>query len=98
MRVVGLLLVAALMVLPVATAQLLARSFRATLGWSSAVGAGSVVVGLAAARHWGLAPGATIVLVGAVAFTVTSAVAAGRRRPGQAGLGLSEGPPLGSPP
>ena len=74
MRVVGILLVAALMVLPVATAQVLARSFRATLWLSAVVGVASVVVGLAAARIWGLAPGGTIVLVAAAAFGVTSVV------------------------
>ena len=56
MRVVGILLVAALMVLPVASAQLLARSFRATLLWSVGIGMGSVVVGLTASRIWNLAP------------------------------------------
>ena len=74
MRVVGILLVAALMVLPVATAQVLARSFRATLYLSAVVGVASVVAGLAAARIWGLAPGGTIVLVAAGAFGVTSVV------------------------
>jgi zinc transport system permease protein len=74
MRVVGILLVAALMVLPVATAQVLARSFRATLYLSAVVGVASVVVGLAAARIWGLAPGGTIVLVAAATFAVTSVV------------------------
>jgi zinc transport system permease protein len=80
MRIVGLLLVAALMVLPVASAQLVSRSFRATLWLSSVIGAGSVVAGLAAARAWGLAPGATIVLVCAAVFVVTAA-ATGRRVP-----------------
>lgn len=51
MRVVGILLVAALMVLPVAGAQVLARSQRGILGWSTAIGALSVVVGLATARQ-----------------------------------------------
>ena len=73
MRVVGVLLVAALMVLPVGTAQRLARSFRATLLWSVAVGVASVVVGLTLARAAGLAPGATIVLVAAAAFLVAAA-------------------------
>ena len=57
MRVVGILLVAALMVLPVATAQLVARSFRSTLWMSAVIGASAAVAGLAAARIWGLAPG-----------------------------------------
>ena len=80
MRVVGILLVAALMVLPVASAQLVSRSFRATLVWSAAIGSGSVVVGLVAARIWGLAPGGTIVLVCAAVFAVLS-TATRRRRP-----------------
>lgn len=79
MRVVGLLLVAALMVLPVGAAQRIASSFRSTLVVASAIGAGSAVVGLAAARQWALAPGATIVLVAAGAFLVTAVVAQLRR-------------------
>jgi zinc transport system permease protein len=74
MQVVGILLVAALMVLPVASAQLLAGSFGATLRLAVAVGVGSVVVGLAASRFWGLAPGGAIVLVAAAAFLIVSVV------------------------
>jgi zinc transport system permease protein len=81
MRVVGLLLVAALMVLPVATSQLVARSFRGTVTGAVAIGVGSVVLGLAAARGWGLAPGGSIVLVAALAFAATfTATGAWRRR------------------
>jgi zinc transport system permease protein len=72
MRVVGILLVAALMVLPVASAQLLARSFRATLLWSVGIGMGSVVVGLTASRVWNLAPSGVIVLAAALFFGVVS--------------------------
>ena len=72
MRVVGVLLVAALMVLPVASGRILARSFRGTLTVSAAIGAVSVVLGLAAARRWALAPGGTIVLVAAALFAVTN--------------------------
>ncbi|CAN5421472.1 metal ABC transporter permease [soil metagenome] len=78
MRVVGVLLVAALMVLPVGAAQRLARSFRATLVWASAFGALSAVVGLFAARHWALAPGGTIVLVAVAAFLAATALAPSR--------------------
>jgi zinc transport system permease protein len=77
MRVVGILLIAAMMVLPVASAQLLARSFAGTLRWAVAIGVGSAVLGLAAARIWDLAPGGTIVLVAAGTFAV---VAVARRR------------------
>jgi zinc transport system permease protein len=79
MRVVGVLLIAALMVLPVATSRLLSGSFRATVGWSVAIGLGSVVAGLAAARQWGLAPGGSIVLVAALLFAVVAVVGAGAR-------------------
>jgi len=72
MRVVGILLVAAMMVLPVASAQLLARSFRATLAWAVGIGMGSVVAGLAASRIWNLAPSGVIVLAAALFFAVVS--------------------------
>lgn len=71
MRVVGVLLVAALMVLPVATSRLLARSFGATMAGAAAVGVASVVLGLTAARAWELAPGGSIVLTTVAAFAVT---------------------------
>ena len=45
MRIVGILLVAAMMVLPVATAQLLARSFAGTLRIAIAVGVVTSIVG-----------------------------------------------------
>jgi zinc transport system permease protein len=72
MRIVGILLVAAMMVLPVASGQLLARSFRGTL-WSSVVtGVAAVVLGLAASRVWGLAPSGTIVLIASGSFAVVA--------------------------
>lgn len=74
MRIVGVLLVAALMVLPVGAAQRLARSFRSTMLAASGIGGLSVVIGLAAARQWGLAPGGTIVLVAAGFFVATAIV------------------------
>jgi zinc transport system permease protein len=83
MRVVGILLIAALMVLPVGGAQLIARSFAGTLRWSAAIGVGAVVAGLALSRIVGLAPGGTIVLVAAMLFAAISLVAA-RRSPDRA--------------
>ncbi len=77
MRIVGILLIAALMVLPVASGQLLGRSFRSTLRWSIAVSVGSVIAGLAASRVWGLAPGGTIVLIAAGVFAVIAVVRRG---------------------
>jgi zinc transport system permease protein len=82
MRVVGVLLVAALMVLPVATSRLVAKSFKATLIGSVLVGIGSVIVGLAAARAWSLAPGGSIVLTTVITFAIVSVAAGVVRRVG----------------
>jgi zinc transport system permease protein len=78
MRVVGLLLVAALMVIPVAAGSKVAHSFRATLGWAVLVGAISAWAGLSVAAWQGeLIPGGTIVLTSIVVFVGFAAV--GRR-------------------
>jgi zinc transport system permease protein len=79
MRVVGVLLIAALMVLPVATGRMIARSFRATVWWSVGIGVASVVLGLTAARHWDLAPGGSIVLVAAAIFAIVAPIGRLRR-------------------
>jgi zinc transport system permease protein len=84
-QVVGTLLVAALMVLPVASGRLLARSFKMTVVVAVLVGAFSVVAGLVAARVWALAAGGAIVLVAAAVFAVV-AIATGIRRAGVAHL------------
>jgi zinc transport system permease protein len=78
MRVVGLLLIAALLVVPVAAGSKVAHSFRATVGWAVAIGALSSLLGLfAAAWHGELIPGGTIVLTSIVLFLACTAV--GRR-------------------
>jgi zinc transport system permease protein len=78
MRVVGLLLVAALMIVPVAAGSKVAHSFRATLGWAVVVGGTSAWLGLfIAAAHGELVPGGTIVLTSILAFVVFTAI--GRR-------------------
>jgi zinc transport system permease protein len=74
MRVVGVLLVAAMMVLPVAAAQLLARSFRHAVAYAMVIGVASVVVGLGLARLWALPPGGTIVLVTAAVYVASTLV------------------------
>lgn len=80
MRVVGLLLVSALMVLPVGAAQRLTGSFRTMLLIASAIGATSAVLGLAAARVFDLAPGGAIALVAATCFAAAYAVPVVTRR------------------
>ena len=71
MRVVGILLIAALMVLPVMTASRLARSVRETLALAILTSLGSVIAGLFAAYYLDLAPGGAIVLAAAATFALT---------------------------
>ncbi len=75
MRTVGLLLVSALMVVPVATAQQVTRSFRTTLVAAMGIGVvasvGGLVVAAVASYRATVAPGATIVLVSLVGFALT---------------------------
>lgn len=63
MRVVGLLLVSALMIVPVAASQLVARSFRQTMRLAMVIGATACVAGLVVTFVVPLAPGAVIVVL-----------------------------------
>lgn len=74
MRVVGLLLVSALMVVPVATAQQLVRGFRSTVLVALGVGVGAAVVGVAGSFYADTAPGALIVVVALGAFALARIV------------------------
>jgi zinc transport system permease protein len=80
MRVVGVLLVAAMMVLPVGAAGFLTRSFRSLLIAASSIGAFGVVSGLVFARRWPVAPGGAIVLCVAVIFVIAAIGGHGRWR------------------
>jgi zinc transport system permease protein len=70
MRVVGILLIAALMVLPVIAASRVAWSLRSTMYMGMAIGLGSVLVGITAAYYANLPPGGTTVLVAAAAVVL----------------------------
>jgi zinc transport system permease protein len=80
MRIVGILLIAALMVLPVTAASRVAWSLRSTLLIAIAIGLGSVFAGLTIAYYANLAPGGAIVLTAAASFAVASFAAAVRSR------------------
>ena len=80
MRVVGILLVAALMVLPVSAASRLAWSMRSAFLLSIAVGLGSVLAGLTISYYADLPPGGTIVLVAAAVFGLALGAGVLRRR------------------
>ncbi len=62
MRIIGGLLISSLIVLPVAAALQVARSFRQTVFLSMLFGVISVNLGLVLSFYWDLAPGGTIIL------------------------------------
>jgi zinc transport system permease protein len=77
MRVVGVLLVSALMILPVAIAQRLTASFSRTMYVAMGIGAALTVTGIWITLTQHLQPGALIVVLGVAAYVlVTLAVAA----------------------
>jgi zinc transport system permease protein len=73
MRIVGILLIAALMVLPVMTATRLATSLESTLILSTGIGLVSVLFGLVVSYYLNLAPGGAIVLLAATLFAIVTA-------------------------
>ncbi len=68
MRIVGILLIGALMVIPVITAMQFSRSFKQTLIYSVLISIVSVITGLFVSYYFDLASGGTIVLVSLVIF------------------------------
>ena len=76
MRIVGILLIAALMVLPVIAAQRVAWSVRSTMGLAIRFGLASVLAGLTVSYYGNLPPGGTIVLTGTAVFLAASLVEA----------------------
>jgi len=84
MHTVGLLLVSALMVIPVATSQQVTRTFRTTLAASMALGLvasfGGLVISTFASFHATVAPGPTIVLLALACFVVAWPTGAWLRR------------------
>jgi zinc transport system permease protein len=80
MRIVGILLIAALMVLPVIAAQRIAWSLRSTIALSVAIGLGSVLAGLTFSYYADLPPGGTIVLTATGFFLAASAAELVRAR------------------
>lgn len=72
MRVVGVLLVSALMILPVAIAQLVTRSFARTMWLAMGIGAVLCLTGVGFTLTYDLQPGALIVVLGVALFLVVS--------------------------
>jgi zinc transport system permease protein len=73
MRTVGLLLVSALMVVPVAAAQQVTRGFRSTMAAAMAIGLAAAGAGVVVSAEINTAPGATTVLLALAAFVAITA-------------------------
>lgn len=74
MTIVGILLVSALMIVPVATAHLLRAGFKATMGWAVLFSTLSVLVGLTSSFYLDIAPGGTIVMTAILLYIIMSVV------------------------
>jgi zinc transport system permease protein len=79
MRVVGVLLTSALLVVPALAAMRVARSFRATLGLAVAFAVASVLAGLAASFYLDVAPSGAVVLTSLGLFAAASWASRWRR-------------------
>lgn len=73
MRIIGLLLISALMIVPNAAAQLVARSFRAATLWAVAIGVVASVGGVAVSFYAATPSGGTIVILTILVFLACSA-------------------------
>ena len=80
MRVIGTLLISALLVIPAATARMITNSFSRMLMLSPLVGAVCCLVGMNLSYHLDTSAGATIILVAAAVFTATYLLAGRRAR------------------
>jgi zinc transport system permease protein len=91
MRVVGLLLISALMILPNAIAQQLCHSFRASLAVAVVVGVAVSVTGIGASFYTGTPSGGTIVVLAVAVFVAASALSALRERTARRRHQVAEG-------
>lgn len=79
LKVVGIILVNALLVIPAATAKLLARSLRQMFVFAPAIGIASVLVGLFVSYRFDAPPGPAIAVIAGLAFLAAWANASRRR-------------------
>lgn len=74
MRVVGVLLVSALMIVPVAITQIYARSFSATMGWAMLLGVVMCIAGLVFSYFTAAASGSAIVMGLIILYALAAAL------------------------
>ena len=87
MKVIGVLLIAAMLVIPPTIARMLTNSFANMLAISTVLGAVSGFVGMYLSYHLDISSGASIVLVGATTFAIVFALTGPRGLRRAAGLG-----------
>ena len=86
MRVIGTLLISALLVIPAAASRLTTNSFSRLLWLSPVIGAVTCFVGMNASYHLDTSASATIILIDAIVFVVIYAVAGYKNRVKMASL------------
>ncbi len=79
-RIVGALMISSLIVLPVATAMMIAKSYKQTMWYSILLAEVFTITGLFMSYYLDLRPGGTIVLLGVIVLVVIAAVTAKKRR------------------
>jgi ABC-type Mn2+/Zn2+ transport system permease subunit len=82
LKVIGIILVSALLVTPAAAAYQLTTDFKKMMALSAVIGIGAALVGLALSYRLNTASGATIVLTATVAFLAASLASPKRRKRG----------------
>lgn len=87
MRVIGTLLISALLVIPAASARMTTNSFSRLLWISPAIGAVTCFVGMNLSYHLDTSASATIILLDALIFIVVYTIAGTRNRMKMASLG-----------
>ena len=94
MKVLGVVLIAAILVIPPVVARMLTNRFGRMLWLSTLIGAGCGFTGMVLSYHLDVSSGATIVMVGAALFAVVFALTGSQGRRRAAGMAEHEGPAL----
>jgi len=97
-RTVGALIISSLMVVPVAAAMGIARSYKTTVLWAAFVAILSTLSGLILSFYMGLKPGGTIVLISVGFFLLLRGIGGLRTRAGKGGSKSSSAAPSSEAP
>lgn len=84
-RIVGVLLVSALMTLPVAAAMRIAKGFKQMMFLSILFGELSVIIGIISGYHLSIPPGGTIVMVAVTILLLTIGIKRSKKSPNEVG-------------